>query len=102
MSGMKLFGVGVVLAGCSNPAAAVVDAPPTPPFTNGVSTLAGAAEANDVDGDRDVARFDNPVNVAYGPDGNVYVADFDNSKLRVVTADGTTSTIIAQATFIRP
>ncbi|HTR50016.1 MAG TPA: hypothetical protein VMJ10_04860 [Kofleriaceae bacterium] len=73
-----------------------------PPFTNGVSTLAGSSDAAFVDGDRDVARFSNPVNVAYGPDGNVYVADFDNGKIRVVRADGTTSTLIQQTNFARP
>ncbi len=73
-----------------------------PPFTNGVSTLAGDAEAGYVDGSRDIARFHNPVGVAYGPDGKIYVADFDNGKIRVVTSDGTTSTLIAQQGFCRP
>jgi sugar lactone lactonase YvrE len=73
-----------------------------PPFTNGVSTLAGAAEAGYVDGSRDVARFHNPVNVAYGPDGKLYVADFDNSKIRAVADDGTTTTIVAQQGFAKP
>jgi sugar lactone lactonase YvrE len=75
---------------------------PPPPFTKGVSTLAGTAEASFVDGSREVARFSNPTGVAYGPDGNVYVADFDNGKLRVVTPDGTTSTLVAQTGFRRP
>lgn len=73
-----------------------------PPFTKGVSTLAGAADPGYVDGNRDVARFKNPTGVAYGPDNLVYVADFDNSKLRAVASDGTTTTIIAQDTFVRP
>src|SRR5262245_47210091 len=55
-------------------------------FTNGVSTLAGADEAAYVDGSRKAARFSNPVNVLYR-DGQVFVADFDNSKLRVIDAD---------------
>jgi sugar lactone lactonase YvrE len=73
-----------------------------PPFTNGVSTLAGAADAAYVDGDRDVGRFANPVNVAYGPDGKIYVADFDNGKVRVVDGTGTSSTVVAQQGFARP
>src|SRR2546426_7611410 len=73
-----------------------------PPWTNGVSTVAGAAEPGYVDGSRDVARFKNPANVAYGPDGKIYVADYDNNKLRVVETDGTTSTVIAQKTFAQP
>src|SRR5687768_8204004 len=67
-----------------------------PPFTSGVSMLSGHAEAGFVDGPRGTARFANPVNVAFGPDGMLYVADFDNGKLRVVDpVDGTTTTLIA-------
>lgn len=55
------------------------------PFTEGVSTLAGWSEAGYVDGPRGVARFWNPVNVAYR-DGQVYVADFDNGKIRSIGA----------------
>ncbi|HEU4728725.1 MAG TPA: hypothetical protein VFT22_12565, partial [Kofleriaceae bacterium] len=73
-----------------------------PPFTNGVSTLAGAADAGFVDGSRKAARFANPVNVAFR-DGMLYVADFDNSKLRVIdTSTHVTRTVIAQQGFQRP
>lgn len=74
-----------------------------PPFTNGVSTLSGAAEPGFVDGRRGKARFHNPVNVAYGLDGMLYVSDFDNGKVRAVDPnDGTTSTVVAQQGFARP
>jgi sugar lactone lactonase YvrE len=74
-----------------------------PPFTNGVSMLSGSAEAGYVDGARGKARLANPVNVACGPDGRIYVADFDNGKIRVVLADtGETSTLIATGGFQRP
>jgi sugar lactone lactonase YvrE len=76
--------------------------PGAPPFTSGVSTLAGAAAPGLVDGDRDVARFHNPVNVAVAPDGRVFVADYDNDVLRAVERDGTTSTVLKQAKFARP
>jgi DNA-binding beta-propeller fold protein YncE len=89
----------LITAGCTHGGS---DDGMAPPFTDGVSTLAGAAEAGNVDGDRDMARFRNPVNVAVGPDGRVYVADWDNNKIRVVTDDGTTSTLIAQPGFARP
>ena len=72
------------------------------PFTSGTSTLAGAAEAQYVDGDRATARFSDPVNVAWGPDAKLYVADFDNSKIRVVDNAGNVTTVIDQKSFIRP
>jgi sugar lactone lactonase YvrE len=72
------------------------------PFTNGVSTLAGSADAGSADGARKVARFSNPVNVAFH-DGTVFVADFDNSKLRAIDATThVTTTVIAQQSFQRP
>jgi sugar lactone lactonase YvrE len=80
----------------------IVDASPPPPFTQGVSTLAGAAEAGSVDGDRAVARFANPVNVAYGPDGDLYVADFDNGAIRAVDPTGRVRTVFARPGFERP
>lgn len=74
-----------------------------PPFTDGVSTLSGAAEPGYIDGSRGAARFSNPVNVAFGPDGMLYVADFDNGKIRVVDPEtGATATTIAQQGFQRP
>jgi DNA-binding beta-propeller fold protein YncE len=72
------------------------------PVSGGAGTLAGDAQAGYVDGNRCAARFHNPVNVAVGPDGTVYVADFDNGKIRVLDADGNTSTLIAQQDFSRP
>jgi len=73
-----------------------------PPLTNGVSTLSGHADPGYVDGKRGVARFNNPVNCAYR-DGKVYVADFDNGKIRVVdAATGQTATLIAKQGFQRP
>jgi sugar lactone lactonase YvrE len=72
------------------------------PFTSGVSTLAGMAAVGSVDGVRRVAQFSNPVNVAYR-DGAVYVADFDNGKLRAIDATThVTTTVIAQPSFKRP
>lgn len=72
------------------------------PFTNGVSTLAGMPTAGYMDGARKVAQFSNPVNVAYR-DGMLYVADFNNGKLRAIdVTTHTTSTVIAQPGFQRP
>ena len=88
------------------PDAEVPDAEPPdcflPPFTTGVSTLAGCDIAGAVDGPRPDARFHNPVNAVLGPDGKVYVADFDNHRIRTVEPDGTVATLVSQANFQRP
>lgn len=76
------------------------DAPPD--FTDGVSTLAGTAQPGYIDGARADARFRNPTGIAVGPDHRIYVADFENNKIRRIEADGTTSTVIAQVGFARP
>jgi len=73
-----------------------------PGMTNGVSTLAGWANPGYLDGNRQVNLFSNPTNVAIGPDGKLYVADFDNSKLRVVDMEGNASTVVSTANFQRP
>lgn len=71
--------------------------------TAGVSTIAGAADAGYVDGPGCTARFHNPVNVVQGPDGKLYVADFDGGKIRAVDpATGNTTTVIAEPNFSRP
>lgn len=75
---------------------------PRPGFTHGVSTLAGSSDSGYLDGDRGVNLFHNPVNVAFGPDGKVYVADFDNNKIRVVDTAGNATTVTTPAGFARP
>jgi len=72
------------------------------PLTKGVSTLTGAATPGNVDGARNVARFDDPVNVIVGPDGTIYVADFNNGEIRASDSDGNVTTIINQKGFARP
>ncbi|HEY5945950.1 MAG TPA: hypothetical protein VIV40_10690 [Kofleriaceae bacterium] len=68
---------------------------------HGVSTLAGWNEPGYKDGNRQINLFNNPVNCAY-QDGKVYVADFDNSKIRMVDGNGNSSTVIAKQGFARP
>jgi DNA-binding beta-propeller fold protein YncE len=75
---------------------------PRPGFTRGVSTLAGTSTPGYIDGGRDRNLFRNPVNVAYGTDGKLYVADFDNGKIRVVDPAGTTTTLVTPNSFARP
>lgn len=72
------------------------------PFTLGASTVAGGAEPGDFDGSRKLAMLADPVNVAYR-DGRLYVADFDNNKVRTIDlASFEVATLIAQPEFRRP
>lgn len=96
-------------ADAAPPDAALPDAGPDadlsctiPAMTLGVSTVAGCHVPAAVDGTRDVARFHNPVNVAVGPDGTIYVADFDNDRIRRVTPAGDVTTLVHDPAFHRP
>lgn len=76
-----------------------------PPLTDGLATLAGHATAGDVDGSRRRALFDNPVNVVVDGGGRILVADYHNSKIRRVDADGdvvTASGAPLEGLFVRP
>lgn len=73
-----------------------------PPLIAGASTLAGWAEAGDVDGPRSINLFNNPVGVAVAGDGRVLVADFDNGKIRAVDTAGTAATLSGDPRFTRP
>ncbi|MBX3159239.1 MAG: hypothetical protein KF773_24940 [Deltaproteobacteria bacterium] len=73
-----------------------------PGFTDGVSTLGGGGEAGFLDGNRQVNLFNNPVNVAVAADGTVFVADFDNNKIRALDAEGNATTVIDKQGFQRP
>jgi sugar lactone lactonase YvrE len=79
--------------------ARVFDAGPLP---EGVSTLAGTGDTGSADGFRDAARFNNPANVAVGADGTIYVADFDNGRIRAVSDFGEVTTLTNQANVRRP
>jgi sugar lactone lactonase YvrE len=71
-----------------------------------VSTIAGggAPDANGfyqggfADGQGDQALFLGPNFISLGPDGNLYVADTGNSRVRMVTPDGTVSTVAGGGT----
>lgn len=107
---MRLFWIVAIIAmasACSLTPTAADDVPPDasvprPPFTTGASTLAGWAPSGDVDGPREVNLFANPVGVAAAADGHVFVADFDNHKIRIIDASGTASTVFSQPGFERP
>jgi len=63
-----------------------------------VSTLAGSGAAGDVDSTGSQAAFDEPAGLAIDASGNVYVADYNNNKVRMVTSSGVVSTIAGKGT----
>ena len=62
-----------------------------------VSTLAGSGEGF-ADGVGSQAKFDTPCGIAILNDGKIIVADANNRRLRVVEADGKTSTLSGNGT----
>lgn len=58
-----------------------------------VTTLAGSGSAGYADGAGAAAKFKQPLDVAFDPDGNVIVADNTGHLIRKVAPDGTVSTI---------
>lgn len=58
-----------------------------------VSTLAGlAGTSGAADGSGAAARFASPSGIAFGPDGDLYVSDRDNHRVRRVTTAGVVTT----------
>ncbi len=92
-------------AGDSGPAIFDPDSDPAgaiPAPGDGAITLSGGAQSGQVDGPREQARFNNPVNVVLGPDNNLYVADTDNGLIRVVRPSGMVHTLTRQENFSHP
>jgi len=57
-----------------------------------VSTLAGTGDAGADNGLASKATFNQPHDVALGPDGSLYVADWSNNLIRKIAVNGTVST----------
>jgi hypothetical protein len=63
-----------------------------------VTTLAGSAfQRGTNDGLGGAARFQSPMGVAVDKGGNIYVADFENDLVRMVTSNGTVTTLAGNA-----
>jgi sugar lactone lactonase YvrE len=62
-----------------------------------VTTLAGGSEGF-ADGAGAEASFNTPSALALGPDGNLYVADTGNNRIRKITPDGKVSTVAGNGT----
>lgn len=63
-----------------------------------VSTLAGSGKQGAADGKGAAASFFFPTALATDVNGNLYVADTQNSRIRKITADGMVSTIAGKPT----
>lgn len=66
-----------------------------------VTTLAGSSEGTYRDGRGAEAGFNQPAGVDVGEDGNIYVADYQNGKVRRISPDGYVATV-AGGDFARP
>ena len=63
-----------------------------------VSTMAGSGRAGHRDGTGTSARFHTPHGMAVDSSGNVYVADYNNHRIRKITAAGVVSTLAGSGT----
>lgn len=64
--------------------------------------VVGASSSGFADGPHNVARFNNPVNVEVAADGRVFVADYDNDAIRVISTAGVVSTLVTLPAGARP
>jgi len=58
-----------------------------------VSTFAGTGDEGEKDGNGDIATFNYPRGITIDANGNLYVADRDNNKIRKITSAGVVSTL---------
>ena len=88
----------------SNSVASSGDTPGTSSGGLVVSTIAGQGMniSGATDGPAAQATFNEPYGVAIGPNGSLYVADTLNSKIRIIAADGTVSTLTGTGSMYNP
>ena len=58
-----------------------------------VSTFAGTGQSGYIDGPASFARFNTPYNLVVAPNGDIYVSDFLNQRIRKITQGGVVSTV---------
>ena len=58
-----------------------------------VSVYAGTGTAGYLDGPADEAKFNQPLNICFDPEGNMYVSDFINQRIRKISYDMEVTTI---------
>lgn len=61
--------------------------------TGEVSTYAGTGTPGYLDGPADEARFNQPFNLCFDGEGNMYVSDFLNQRIRKISADMEVTTV---------
>jgi hypothetical protein len=64
------------------------------PTTGAVSTYAGDGTPGSTDGSLAVAKFHRPRDIDFDSQGNMYVTDLMNNKIRKITPGGTVSTFV--------
>jgi len=62
---------------------------------NRIDTVAGTGTADWVDGPADQACFNRPLDLEFGPDGRLYVADEHNHAIRAIDLEAETVTTVA-------
>ena len=65
-----------------------------------VTTVAGTGEGGALDGAAATARFNQPRGVSVDAAGNVFVSDYGNSTIRLITTGGSVSTIAGSAGIV--